>query len=161
MAAKPIFTGSLADLLDEGECGAAVIGRGERRGAELAFVGRRINILRADRAGEYQRHAGALGLGHDRRVGRGQARVEQQHDIVLGQQLLGVRGSLRRLRRVILDDEVDLLAVDSARGVDPVDIDAKRIDSGCIGAGRRPGERGGDPDHIGILRQCRAECSGR
>jgi hypothetical protein len=59
-----------------------------------------------------------------------------------------------------LDDEVDLLAVNSAGGIDAVDVDAKRIDSGRIGAGRWPGERGGNADHVSILRQCRTKRSG-
>jgi hypothetical protein len=80
----------LRGVFYESERGAAVVGRRIRGGAELQRVGRRIDFLGTDAAGEQQRHIGALGFGDHRRIGRREARIDHQDHIVLRQQLLGV-----------------------------------------------------------------------
>ena len=104
----------LRRLLDEGERRAAVIAAGKGGGAELERLGGRVDFLRADRAHEQQRHIGALRLRHHRGVGGGQAREDQQADIVLGEEPLRVGRGLGRLRLVIEDVELDLPPLDAA-----------------------------------------------
>ena len=65
---------------------------------------------------------------------------------------LALAAALHGSRRVVLQDQVDLLAVDAAGGVDAIDVDAQRLDGGRVGAGGRAGQRAGQADHIGILR---------
>ena len=55
-------------------------------------------------------------------------------DVVLREQLLGVGGGLGGLRAVVLDDQLDLLAVDAAGRIDAIDVDAQRVDRRRIGA---------------------------
>ena len=78
-------------------------------------------------------------------------------------ELLGVGRGLAGLGRVVLQDEVDLLAVDAARGVDAVDVDAQRLNGRRVGAGRWSCQRARQADVVGILRGGRASehCSGQ
>ena len=124
MAEKPILTGAFRRLLDEVERRLAVVIGGIAGGAELQRIGRRVDALRANAAGEQQRHAGVLGFLHDRRIGRRQAGIDDQNGLVLGDQLLGIGGGLRGLRAIVFENERDLVAVHPALGVDAVDIDA-------------------------------------
>src|SRR4029077_13753832 len=89
--------------------------------------------------------------GDHRREGRGQAGVQQQQDVVLRQQLLGVGGRLAGLGGVVRQNEVDLLAGNAAGGVDAIDIEAERVRRRGIGRGGRTRQSPGQADGIGVL----------
>ena len=69
--------------------------------------------------------------------------MTHQDNVVLRDQLLGVGCRLRGLGAVVFQDQLDLFAIDSAGSVDPVNIDAQRLDGRRISARRRPGQRAG------------------
>ena len=136
--------------LHEAERALRIEVRAERAGAELQRICRRIGLLGTNRAGEEERHVGALRFGDHRRVGGRQAAVDKHQHVVL-RQFLRVRGGARRLRAIVENDQADLLAVDPTSAVDVVDVDAHRLDDGRIDAGTRPGHRGRHADGVGVL----------
>ena len=134
MAENPDLYRTFRRCFNEIEGRATVELRGIACGAELQRIGGRVNALRADTACEQQRYVRAFAFRDHRGVGRRQARIHHQDDIVLGDQLLCVGGCLRGLRPVIFDQQLDLFSIDAAGRVDAIDIDAQGIDRGCVGA---------------------------
>jgi hypothetical protein len=68
----------------------------------------------------------------------------------LPDQLGGVGRGFRRLGLIVFNQKVDLVAIDTAFGIETVDIDAEHLDYWRLRRSAGAGHRSGHTDRIGI-----------
>ena len=110
------------------------------------------------RQGKKVRHLFRIQVGLDRRVGGSADSAHGKQNLVLLDQFAGHIQGFFGIVAVIIDDHVDLAAVDPALGIDLVEIGRNDLGLDGIGGGRTGYRRGGaDADFVGAHRRALPE----
>ena len=120
-------------------------------------LARLIHVLRA-RQGKKPRHLFRIQVGLGRRVGGGADGAHREQNLVLLDQLAGHIQGFFWIVAVVINDHVDLAAIDPALGIDLVEIGRNDLGLDGIGGGRTGYRRSrADADLVGTHRRALRE----